>query len=63
MNKLQKISRMIYDANYRFNILSSIGLYNNIDDEVFLRRKYKSVFGKEINLENPETFSEKNSMA
>lgn len=29
------------------------------DDETVIREKYKSVFGKELNLENPKTFNEK----
>ena len=35
------------------------GFYNNMPDEEFLKRYYKAVFGKELNLANPQTFSEK----
>ena len=35
------------------------GFYKNVPDEKYLKRCYKSVFGKELNLQDPQTFSEK----
>ena len=54
-----KIFKFLTDNNYRFLILSSFGFYNNLDDENYLKRKYKACMGKELNLDNPQTFNEK----
>lgn len=56
---INKISRLITDSNYRFLILSSFGFYDNMDDESYLKRKYKACMGKELNLDSPKTFNEK----
>lgn len=59
MNKLKKVVKVLLDKDYRFNILSSFGFYSNISDEQFLKRKFKSIFGYDLNLDNPITYSEK----
>lgn len=51
--------RFISDSDYRFSILAAKGVYNNMPDEDYLKKLYKSKFGKELNLENPQTFNEK----
>ena len=59
MNKLKKIFRLLTDENYRFNVLANYGFFNHWPDEKFLKRKFKAVFGYELNLDNPQTFNEK----
>ena len=39
--------------------LNDIGLFKFESDEKYLRKRYKKIFGKELNLENPKTFNEK----
>lgn len=59
MTKIKKIIKLIFDNSYRFDILSNYGFYNNMDDEEYLRRKFKTVFNRDLNLDNPKTFNEK----
>lgn len=56
---MNKYLRFITDPLFRFSILASRGFYNRMDDEQFLKRKFKMVFKRELNLENPQTFNEK----
>ncbi len=51
--------KYIVDKDYRFIINSTLGLYNNTEDEIYLKRKYKAYMKKELNLDNPQTFNEK----
>ena len=37
----------------------NLGLYNSMPDDKWLKKKYKCVFNKELNLDNPSTFNEK----
>lgn len=59
MKTISKIIKYVIDRDYRFCINSYYGLYHNMDDEKFLKRKYKIYFKKELDLENPRTFNEK----
>ncbi len=43
----------------RFDYFNKLGMYNNMIDETFLKRKYKLVFGRELNLNDAKTFTEK----
>lgn len=56
---IKTLSRMMLNSDYRFLILSGQGFYDNMDDEAYLKRKYKACMGKELNLDNPKTFNEK----
>lgn len=58
-SKLKKIGRFIKDSDYRFSILSSKYFYNFLDDEVYIKRRFKSLVGYEPNLYNPQTLCEK----
>ena len=58
-NLVQKIYNYIVNPDYRFIINESLGLYKNIDDVTFTKRKFKIRMGYELNLENPITFNEK----
>lgn len=53
------VLKILPDPKERFLWLSYHGFYNNVSDEEYLKRKYKVILGKELNLENPTTFCEK----
>lgn len=59
MNKWKKLSKLFTDPSYRFQFLASNGLYNWLPDEEYLCRKYYAKLHKELNLHNPQSFSEK----
>ncbi len=59
INYIKKMLKCAYDQEYRFGIFSSLGFYNNISDEEFLKKKFKIIMKKELNLENPLTYNEK----
>ena len=57
---LKKGIKYIVDSDYRFLINSFTGLfYKNMDDAVFLKKKYHIITGKELDLNNPKTINEK----
>ena len=51
--------RYLSDKDYRFLIDASFGKYDSMPDELYLKKKFKSVMGKELDLEHPTTFNEK----
>lgn len=55
----QYLHRAVTDRKSRFLYLSSLGLFNGLSDEKYLKLRYKAELGKELNLENPQTFNEK----
>ncbi len=61
--KIQKILKAaykyIFNKNYRFLINSELHFYDKMPDEKFLKKKFKAVMGKGLDLENPITFNEK----
>lgn len=58
-DKFRKVYKCIFDKDYRFNVLSNFGFYDSMDDEEYLKRKYKSIMHKELDLDNPKVFNEK----
>ena len=56
---MNKYIRCLVDKKFRFNILSAHGFYRNLSDEAFLRKKYRVMMGKKLNLEDPQTYNEK----
>lgn len=54
-----KLIKLITDSKYRTLVLCDLGYFNTLDDETYLRLKYKACLGKELNLANPRTFNEK----
>jgi len=56
---MNKFVRFIVDRQYRFDVLSQLGLLNFMSDKKFLIKKYKLKFNKKLNLNNPQTFNEK----
>lgn len=61
--KLNRIIRAgfkyIFDSEYRFLNDANRGKYNYLDDETFIKRKFRAEMGYDIDLENPQTFNEK----
>ena len=43
----------------RILYLSKLGFYDRMDDKKYLQKLYKAAFGKNLNLEVPQTFNEK----
>jgi len=59
MGILKKVKKYVCDKDYRFLINADRGHYDHWDDEKYLKRKFKAVLGRELDLENPKTFNEK----
>ena len=59
MNSIQKAIKYIVDADYRFLVNAYKGKYNDMPDDEYCRKFYKVRVGKELNLDNPQTFSDK----
>ena len=59
MGYIKKLCKYIVDKEYRFLILSNLGFFDSMNDEEYLKRKYKAILKKELNLENPVTYNEK----
>ena len=56
---LKKLYKYILNKDYRFIINATLGFYDYMDDETYLKRKYKAVTGKTLHLSNPTSFNEK----
>ena len=56
---MNKYIKFICDPCYRFKVLDRRGFFNNLSDERYLKKKYKSINGRKLDLENPKTFNEK----
>lgn len=58
-NLFNKGLKFICDSRYRVDILSGIGLYDNMNDKEYLEKIFKAVMGYPLNLDSPKTFNEK----
>ncbi|MGU9076068.1 ATP-grasp fold amidoligase family protein [Clostridium perfringens] len=56
---ISKFKKVLFDKNYRFLIMSELGMFNNMSDEKYLKKKYYAYIGKKLDLNNPQTFNEK----
>lgn len=56
---ISKVISFLTDKKERFFFLSRRGFYNSMPDDEFLKLKFKYSMGKELNLDNPNTFNEK----
>ncbi|EOU1579265.1 ATP-grasp fold amidoligase family protein [Clostridium perfringens] len=56
---ISKFKKVLFDKNYRFLLMSAIGLFNGMSDEKYIKRKYYALMGYELDLNNPQTFNEK----
>ncbi len=58
--KFSKVVRYLTDTDYRFAVnRAHFGLYQDMPDEEYLKKVYRYKMGYELNLEHPQTFSEK----
>lgn len=55
------MSRLLHLLTHPNRLLAAIWARtaNNVSDEVYLKARFKLIFGKELHLENPQTFNEK----
>ncbi|GAA0676488.1 MULTISPECIES: ATP-grasp fold amidoligase family protein [Clostridium] len=51
--------QFIKDSRFRIKVLDSLGFYNNMEDKEYLMKMYYCYFGKQLNLNNPQSFNEK----
>lgn len=56
---IRNLKRYLADSDYRFTFNDAHGLYQKLDDEAYLKRRYYARFGKKLNLDNPKTLNEK----
>lgn len=58
---MNKVIQLLINKEYRFNALTDkeICRYSWISDEEFTKRKWKTFFDSELNLDDPKTFNEK----
>ena len=57
--KAKKIFRFLTDKDYRFLVSAGRGWKKDMPAEEFLKRMYRIRLGRELNLENPVTYTEK----
>lgn len=58
-NYIGKLYRFITDPQVRFSVLSERGFLKGISDEKYLRRAYRVFMGKKLDLQDPQTYTEK----
>ena len=58
-NFIKQVNKFITNPKARFVFLNSLGLYNRMSDEKFLKKAYKVIMNQKLNLDNPQTFNEK----
>ena len=56
---LRKGIKYFVSSDYRFLINAGMGFYSKMPDEKYLKKKYRAILGKPLNLDNPKTFNEK----
>ena len=55
----KQVKNFIFEKQIRFGYLSTLGFYNWIPDDIYLKKEFKVRMGNELNLNNPQTFNEK----
>lgn len=55
----EQVKNFIFDKQIRFGYLSTLGFFNWIPDDIYLKKEFKVRMGKELNLKKPQTFNEK----
>lgn len=58
-DKIETVFKALYDENARFIVMNRLGLCNCMSDEDYIKNLFKTILGKNLNLSNPITFSEK----
>lgn len=59
MEKIRKIVKIITDSNFRTTVLGRRGFYKTMPDDKYLKRVFKNLTGRTLDLENPQTYNEK----
>lgn len=59
MRKWKNACRYVLNPGYRFLRNADFGLYNRMDDEEYLKRKFQAIMGNELDLDHPRTYNEK----
>ena len=57
--KMKKVHKFFIDNDYRFLVLTGLGLKGNMSNEEFLKRMYQIKMNQELVLENPILYTEK----
>lgn len=56
---IELLKDFVFDKNKRFLIMNMLTFNKRMSDAEYLKRRYRARLGKELNLENPKTYSEK----
>ncbi|WP_029070581.1 ATP-grasp fold amidoligase family protein [Kandleria vitulina] len=59
MNVFKKLLRLVSDEDYRYLVKSARFDEDYLDDETYLKKVYKALFHRELNLTSPQSFNEK----
>lgn len=59
MNSLKKLQKFLIDKNYRFIILANMGFYNNLENDIYLKKLFKAIMGRDLDFSNLRTYNEK----
>ena len=59
MGKIKTAYKLITDPDFRFFYLANKGLKRNTPADEFLKREYRFLVGKELDLENPKLYTQK----
>lgn len=59
ITKSKKIGRFLWDSDYRFLVSAGRGWKADLPAADFLKRMYRICMGRELDLENPRTYTEK----
>lgn len=51
--------KFLLNSSYRFIYLSGKGVYNNVADDEYLKKKFYAKLGYKLDISNPKTFNEK----
>ena len=59
MNSLKKLQKFLIDKNYRFIILANMGFYNNLENDIYLKKLFKAIMARDLDFSNLRTYNEK----
>ena len=59
-NVFKRFIKYLSDPSYRFTVNKrKFGVYDKLSDEDYIKKQFKAVFGRKLDLESPETYNEK----
>ncbi len=56
---VEKIHMFLFNKEKRMIFLAQRGFYKSMSDEKFIRKQFRNVFGRDLDLNNPRTYNEK----